>query len=76
MLIFARMGSEGVQKIARSGAFIYCLRKRIGFVQKDGNKVTNAGTDSMLVFFDESEIAKIKTFDGVLLRGIIKSEDT
>jgi hypothetical protein len=71
MLIFARMGSEGVQKIARSGAFIYCLRKRIGFVQRDGNKVTNAGTDSLLVFFDENEIERVKKFQGVLLKGII-----
>lgn len=69
MLIFARMGSEGVQKLAKNGAFIYCLRKRVAFIQKDGLKATNAGTDSILVFFDESEIERVKTFDGVLLKG-------
>lgn len=67
MLIFARMGSEGVQKLLSAGANAYCLRQRVHFIHKDGVKKTNAGTDSMLVFFDEKYRAKVKTFEGVLI---------
>ena len=70
MLIFSRMGSEGVQKIIKSGAYIYCLRRRLYFIRKDGGKATNAGTDSMLVFFNDRYIDKVKVFSGVLLKGI------
>lgn len=70
MLIFARMGSEGVQSLIRSGAFIYCLRKRVKFIHKAGNKVSNAGTDSLLVFFNLIEFEKVKHFDGVLISGL------
>ncbi len=67
MLIFARMGSEGVQKLIKSEAYIYCLRKRIHFIQKDGKKATNAGTDSILVFYNHKYLEKVKSFDGVLI---------
>lgn len=67
MLIFARMGSEGVQKLIKSGAYIYCLRKRIHFIQKSGKKASNAGTDSLLVFYSESYVNKVKQFEGVLM---------
>ena len=67
MLIFGRMGSEGVQKLIRAGAIIYCLRKRVHFIQKDGLKATNAGTDSVLVFFDHKYIEKCKELEGVFI---------
>lgn len=70
MLIFARMGSEGVQKALNSGAYCYCLRRRIYFIHKDGEKATNAGTDSCLIFFDKKYITKCLAFDGVLIKGI------
>lgn len=70
MLIFARMGSVGVQKLITSGAYIYCLRKRLYFIQKHGLKSTNAGTDSILVFFDRKYIDKCKFVDGVFIKGI------
>lgn len=68
MLIFARMGSEGVQKIIKSNAYIYCLRKRIYFVNKEGKELTNAGTDSLLVFFDNKYIEKVEQFPGAMIR--------
>lgn len=70
MLIFARMGSEGVQDLIKSGAYIYCLRKRVFFLNKEGQKVTNAGTDSCLVFYDPKFISRCKSFDGVLIQGV------
>lgn len=68
MLIFARMGSEPVQKLIKSGAMMFCLRRRVYFIQKDGLKATNAGTDSMLVFFDEKYIEKCMAMDGVFVK--------
>jgi hypothetical protein len=68
MLIFARMGSEGVQKLIKAGATCYCLRKRVHFIQKEGLKVTNAGTDSILVFFDEKYYEKCRVLDGVFIK--------
>lgn len=68
MLIFARMGSEGVQRLVKEGAYVYCLRKRIHFLNKEGKKVTNAGTDSILVFFDEKYLDRCLAFDGVMVR--------
>jgi hypothetical protein len=70
MLIFARMGSEGVQKLINSGATCYCLRKRLYFIQKHGLKSTNAGTDSILVFFDDKYIDKCKSLEGVFIEGV------
>jgi len=58
-LIFARMGSEPVQKLIEAGAYFFFLRKRIVFISKEGKKGSNAGTDSMLVFFDERELENI-----------------
>lgn len=69
MLIFARMGSEGIQKLLKAGAYMYCLRRRVYFVQKEGLKATNAGTDSVLVFFDRKYIERCKAFEGVLIKG-------
>jgi hypothetical protein len=68
MLIFARMGSEGVQKLIKEGAFVYYLRKRLYFIQKHGLKSTNAGTDSILVFFDEKYFEKCRAMDGVFIK--------
>ncbi len=68
MLIFARMGSKEMQSILRSGAFVYLLRKRIHFVEKNGIKKTNAGTDSCLVFYDFYEIMNCNKFEGVLIQ--------
>ena len=51
MLVFARMGSEGIQRLIKSGAYFYFLRKRIRFLNKNGKIETSAGTDSCLVFF-------------------------
>lgn len=70
MLIFARMGSPSVQKLISKGAYIYCLRRRVYFLQKHGLKATNAGTDSILVFFDEKYLDKCSSFDGVLIKGL------
>jgi hypothetical protein len=50
MLIFARMDSAPIQRLVKDGAFLFCLRKRVKFIQKDGAPVTNAGTGSVLVF--------------------------
>ena len=52
MLIFARMGSKGIQKLLKEGAYVYCLRKRIHFMQKDGIKKTNAGNRFLFSFLD------------------------
>jgi hypothetical protein len=68
LLIFSRMGSEGVQRLVRSGANFYFLRERVKFIQKEGNKVTNAGTDSMLVFFDNKYYERAVKFNGVLIK--------
>lgn len=68
MLIFARMGSEGVQRLIKSGAYVYCLRKRVLFIQKNGLKVTNAGTDSILVFYDKKYLEKCLSMEGVMVR--------
>lgn len=69
MLIFARMGNVDVQHLLDSGAYAYCLRKRIYFIQKDGEKSTNAGTDSMLVFYDRKWKDKVSKLDGILIIG-------
>ena len=72
MLVFARMGASYIQESLRGGAYIYCLRKRIAFIDKNGKKATNAGADSCLVFYDLRfyEIYK-KHFDGVLITGLV-----
>lgn len=70
LLIFARMGSEGVQRLLRDGAMGFCLRKRIHFIQKDGGKVTNAGTDSILFFYDDKYIDRCLVMEGVFIKGI------
>jgi len=68
MLVFARMGAPYIQESLKAGAMIYCLRKRVAFIDKSGKKGTNAGTDSCLVFFDTKWINKIKNvFEGVLI---------
>lgn len=72
MLIFARMGSEGVQKLIREGAYIFCLRKRLYFIQKHGLKSTNAGTDSILVFFDGKYFDKCQELGGVFITQALK----
>lgn len=69
MLIFARMGSEGVQKIIKSGAYIYCLRKRVAFIDREQKNDSNAGTDSLLIFFDDKYIQRVENgFQGSLMR--------
>lgn len=67
MLIFARMDSKGIQKLIESGAYIYCLRKRIKFINKYGKQDTNAGTGSCLVFFDNKYIERSRVFEGILI---------
>jgi len=67
MLIFARMGSQPVQDLINSGAYLYLLRKRVKFKRKDGSHNGSAGTDSMLVFFNYDEFFKID-HDGVLIQ--------
>lgn len=67
MLIFSRMDSKGIQRLLKEGAFIYALRKRVKFINKNGKQSSNAGTGSCLVFFDRKFIAKCKEFDGVLI---------
>lgn len=59
MLIFARMGSRDVQKLIENGAYFFLLRKRVYFINKEGVRGTNAGTDSMLVFWKYDEIYNI-----------------
>jgi hypothetical protein len=68
MLIFARMGNEQVQKLVKSGSFMFMLRKRVKFISRYGVQDTNAGTDSMLVFYNPSYIEKCKQLEGVLVR--------
>ena len=68
MLIFARMGSVSIQQLLKHGAYIYCLRRRLYFIHKDGVKKTNAGTDSCLVFFDNKYINRVNFFEGVLIK--------
>lgn len=67
MLIFARMGSPGVQDLLNAGAYCFLLRKRISFVDLTGTKRANAGVDSALFFFDKQEINNIK-HEGILIR--------
>ena len=70
MLIFARMGNKDVQKVVKSGACFYMLRKRIHFIDKNHKKHTNAGADSCLVFYENKWKDKIlSTFEGVLMSG-------
>lgn len=67
MLIFARMGSQGVQDLLNNGAYCFLLRKRISFVDLSGTKRANAGVDSALFFFDIDEIKNIR-HEGVLIK--------
>lgn len=67
MLIFARMGSESVQKLIKSGACFYFLRKRVCFINKNGSKESNAGCDSCIVFYDHKYIDRLKKIEGVFL---------
>lgn len=71
MLIFARMGSDGIQNLIKENAYVFCLRKRIKFIHKEGHKKTNAGTDSCLVFWHKEELEYLKKLDGVLIKGVI-----
>jgi hypothetical protein len=66
MLIFARMGSEGIQRLIKDGAIFFFLRKRVKFISKQNIQNTNAGVDSCLVFYDKKYITKVNFFDGVL----------
>lgn len=68
-LIFARMGNKSVQKLIRSRANFFFLRKRIKFISELGSHQTNAGTDSCLVFYNEKEKQRIEKsgLDGVFL---------
>lgn len=69
MLIFARMGNKNVQKLVRSGAFLFMLRKRIHFIDKNLKKHTNAGADSCLVFYQDKWYEIIaNNFDGVFMK--------
>lgn len=70
MLIFARMGSEGVQSLIRSGAYLYLLRRRVTFIQKNGKEVTNAGTDSLIAFYDLKFLNRVGQFQGVLVSAL------
>lgn len=67
MLIFSRMGTEGVQRMIKNGAHCLLLRKRVRFIRKDGSIGGSAGTDSMLVFWNASEIENLKV-DGVVVK--------
>lgn len=68
MLIFARTGSENLQRLIKEGCYLYLFRKRVHFIQKDGLKKTNAGTDSCLVFWHESEKKYLNDIEGVLIQ--------
>lgn len=70
-LIFARMGSEQIQNLLNHGAYLYCLRNRIAFINKEGISSTNAGCDSCFIFYDADEIINVTKFKGVLLRKCI-----
>lgn len=67
MLIFARMGSVSIQKVVKAGAMLYCLRRRVKFIDKKGVSDTNAGTDSCFVFFDKKYIERAMKFEGLLM---------
>jgi hypothetical protein len=69
MLIFARMVSESVQELCKSGATFFMLRRRISFINKYGNTSTNSGADSCLVFYNSKYIPKCSNFLGCLMRG-------
>jgi hypothetical protein len=66
LLIFARMGSQSVQDLIKAGAYFYFLRRRVKFINKNGQMDSNAGTDSCLVFFEEKWIEKVSKLEGVL----------
>lgn len=68
MLIFARMGNKDVHRCIRSGATLFLFRKRIKFISKELVQKTNAGTDSMLVFFDEKYINRAHKLGGVFVK--------
>ena len=68
-LIFARMGNKDVQRLVKSGAYFYMLRKRVRFIDKKGVTRANAGADSCLVFYDKKWFSVIsEKFEGVLMR--------
>lgn len=73
MLVFARMGSPGIQKLISSGAYFFFIRNRVRFIDKDGVMAKyNPGADSCLIFFNREEIINIrKNFKGELLGPVI-----
>lgn len=70
MLIFSRMDNKFIHDLLKDDAYLYCLRKRIKFIDKNLNTKSNAGTGSCLVFFDEKYIKKVKKFNGVLIKRV------
>ena len=71
LLIFARMGSEHIQRLIESGASIFLLRKRINFLSKDHKNRGNAGADSLIAFYDKKYIQRLVNSEikGVLIQG-------
>lgn len=71
MLIFARMGSEAMQKVLvsykKNECDLFFLRRRIAFIDKNGKKASNAGTDSLLVLMGLGRFSAIEKLEGVLI---------
>ncbi len=68
MLIFARMGSQGIQKLINKDAYFYFLRKRVRFIDKNCNISSNAGVDSCLVCFESKWLSRFLVFDGEIMQ--------
>jgi hypothetical protein len=69
VLIFARMGNKQIQKLISEGCYAFIMRRRIKFIAKNGDISGNAGTDSMLLFWDKNEIKNIK-HEGVFIQSL------
>lgn len=67
-LVFSRMDTEWMQKYIRNGGKIFFLRKRIKFINRNGETLTNAGTGSCLLIAGEIALSRIKitSLNGVM----------
>lgn len=68
-LVFSRTGTPWFQNWIKEGGQVFFLRKRVAFINKQGVKGANAGTDSCLLFCGAEAYDRIKKsgIDGVFL---------
>lgn len=66
-LVFARMGTSWMQEYLKFGDGVYFLRKRIGFLDRMGNKKSNAGADSCLLIQGKHNFKYLTSLEGTLV---------